>query len=102
MYGTSTNLSLTVTDNTYCTEHQISVQNLAAGATYEFYIASVDQAGNRTQADNGGQFYRFVALPTPSVLLVNAFVPDDPLAGTKAVPLNSYTDPLDQSGFTYA
>jgi hypothetical protein len=100
-FGTNLAQLAWTTNSFFSTEHEIDLQGLAPGATYQFSIVSTDAAGNSTLADNGGQFYHFVPVAIPSVLLVNAFVPDDPIAATTPVPLTSYTDALDASGFTY-
>lgn len=100
-YGTNANFMLSITNQALALEHEIALQKLAGGGRYQYYILLTDEAGNTTRADNGGQFYTFVAQAAPTVLLVNAYVPDDPIAGTKEIPLSSYTGPLDQSGFPY-
>lgn len=100
-YGTNGVLALSATNRVVEAEQQVELSDLAAGVAYEFSVMSIDTAGNRTTDDAGGSFYRFVAQPAAAVLLVNAYVPDDPAYQTTVIPLTAYTDALDQTGVTY-
>jgi hypothetical protein len=98
--GTNADLSLNVTSLALTTQHQISVQQLVIGATYFFLIVSVDEAGNSSTNDNGGNLFRIVVKPAATVLLVNAYVHG---SGDESVPIpvTSYTSALDQVGVSY-
>ena len=47
------------------------------------------------------RFYDFVAKPAATILLVDAYVPDDPTLGTPPIPLTTYTDAIDQTQISY-
>ncbi|HVV01188.1 MAG TPA: S8 family serine peptidase [Verrucomicrobiae bacterium] len=78
-------------------EHLVALDDLQAGHTYYFYIASTDEAGNAGTNNNGGSLFSFVVPATPPILLIDEY--DDSLFGEP--PLSGYTDPLDQLGVKY-
>ena len=101
VYGTNLDGgTLSVTNRTLETEHQVELQDLIANLTYRFYVVAVDEAGNSSPDNNNGSFYSFVAKPAATVLLVDAFGPDL-LFDTEPVPLSTYTDALDQTHVSY-
>ena len=72
------------------------------GNTYQYFVVSVDEAGNVSTNNNNGAFYTFVAQPAATILLVDAYTYTE---GTErddiAIPVTSYTDALNQTGITY-
>ncbi|HXF09492.1 MAG TPA: S8 family serine peptidase, partial [Desulfuromonadaceae bacterium] len=101
-YGTNNlNLSLSATNRVLSTDHEVALDNLTAGTTYHFFVVSADEAGNSSTNTNGGSFYDFVAKPAATILLVDAYVPDDPTLGTPPIPLTTYTDAIDQTQISY-
>jgi hypothetical protein len=100
-YGTNTTLSLAATNNILESTHAMALGDLVEGATYRFLVVSADEAGNVTTNDNNGNLFSFVAEPARNVLLVNAYIPDDPILGTLEIPVTAYTGPLDQTGISY-
>ncbi|MHC1768284.1 MAG: choice-of-anchor J domain-containing protein [Verrucomicrobiia bacterium] len=101
VYGTGADLTLAVTNHVVDFEHEVELNELAAGATYRFYVMAIDEGGNVSVDNNSGQFYSFVAKPAATVLLVNAYTPDDPLFQGTDVPVTTYTDALDETGVSY-
>ena len=101
VYGTGPEPNLSATNLFLEFEHEVELQDLAEGGVYRFYVISADEAGNSATDDNGGQFYSFVAQPAATILLVDAYTPDDPLFQGTEVPLTTYTDALDQTGISY-
>jgi subtilisin family serine protease len=100
-YGTNSSLTLSATNASLGQEHEVILENLVAGTNYFFAVASMDLAGNTATNDNSGSLYRFVPVPAATVLLVNAYVPDDPAFSSQEIPLTSYTDALNQTGVSY-
>ncbi|MEO8428956.1 MAG: choice-of-anchor J domain-containing protein, partial [Verrucomicrobiota bacterium] len=101
-YGTNNlNLSFAITNRALSTDHEVALDNLTAGVTYHFFVVSADEAGNSATNTNGGANYDFVAKPAAMVLLVDAYVPDDPTLGTPPIPLTNYTDAIDQTQISY-
>jgi hypothetical protein len=101
-YGTNSsiaNLSLSVTNLLRVTAHSISLEHLIPGATYHYYIVSVDEAGNATTNSKSGALFSFVASVPPPLLLVDEYG-IDVISGT-APPLSGYTDALNQIGIKY-
>ncbi len=81
--------------------HSVVLDNLRSGIPYWFYVVFLDVAGNSLTNDNNGELYSFTTLPVATVLLVNAYVEDDPGFQSEFIPLESYTDALDQTQVTY-
>jgi hypothetical protein len=101
LYGTNANLSFSAGDDVFRTEHEVSLYNLAPGTTNQFAVISADLAGNTSTNDNGGQLFTLVPAQTRTVLLVDAYRPDDPAFRTQNIPVSSYTDSLDKIGVSY-
>ena len=101
VYGTNLSQMMAVTNSAYSSDHAVEAQDLVADATYQFYVISIDRAGNATTNNNAGQLYRFVAHSPATVLLVNASVPVDPSFGVPEVPLAGFTDALGQAHVSY-
>jgi hypothetical protein len=100
-YGTNGAPVLSVTNNVLETDHQVELHDLVPGAKYQFYIVSADEAGNQATNNARGQFYSFVPQAAANILLVDAYIPDDPTFQTKAIPLSTYTDALNQTHISY-
>lgn len=97
--GTSTALGQSTSQSQLVLNHSVSLDNLVAGATYHFRVASTDEAGNSSTNDNGGALFSFVAPAAPPVLLVDGFYDD--LFYDPPPPLTSYTGPLNQLGVSF-
>ena len=91
-------LSLARTNFAVVIDHEVELTSLVAGRTYLYAAVSADAAGNTSTNDNGGLFYRFVAVPAATVLLVNAYLPDPESA---FIPVETYTGALDEVGVSY-
>ncbi len=100
-YGAGADLTLAATNPVVEIEHEVELNELTAEATYRFYVMAIDEAGNVSVDNQNGQFYSFVAKPAATVLLVNAYTPDDPLFQGTEVPVTTYTDALDETGVSY-
>lgn len=98
-YGTNQPLTLGVTNAALTTSHSIRLGGLVPGRTYYFYVVSMDGAGNATTNNNGGAWFKFVAVATPTVLLVDAY---DPVEGSPVIPDGTYTNALAAAGYSYA
>jgi subtilisin family serine protease len=99
-YGTSTApFSRGVTNTVLTTSHSVRLTGLAPGRTYEFYVISADGAGNAVTNNNGGAYFTFIAVASPTVLLVDAY---DPVDGSPVIPDGTYTNALAAAGFSYA
>lgn len=103
-YGAnSANLNLTASDNALVTAHVIKIGNLVPGQTYYFSVGSTDVAGNAAINNNGGAYFTFVGLTTPTVLLVDAY---DTIVesgnGATVIPDGSYTNVLNAAGVNFA
>jgi hypothetical protein len=97
-YGTN-NLSFSVTNTVFATNHDIRLPNLTPGAAYHFYILAIDQAGNVSTNNNNGTNFSFTARRS-TVLLVDAYVHGANDESTE-IPVTSYTDALDRTGVSY-
>ena len=100
-YGTNGNFSLASTNSVLEQSHEIDLDNLLAGTAYQFIVISMDEAGNVTTNNNNGSWFSFVAATAKTVLLVDAYIPVDPMFDTVEIPVTSYTDALDQTGVSY-
>ena len=97
-FGTN-KLSLVATNRVLEVTHEILLTDIQVNQIYQFVISAVDEAGNRATNSNGGTNFTFVAVPSPGVLLVDAY---SDLGGFLTVPpLSGYLDPLDTLGVTY-
>jgi len=99
-FGTNIQTFAYVTNRLFSTEHQVVLGQLVAGRTYFYDVIAIDVAGNSRTNDNGGAHFSFVAQPTPTVLLVDGYM-DDEISGEPNIPLNAYTDAIDQTGVSY-
>ncbi len=97
-FGTNANLINAVTNRAFEESHEVVLEELIPGRTYFFEVISSDYAGNTGTNDNGGALFSFVAEGAPTVLLVDAYVPDDT---SPFIPLSTYTDALDETGVSY-
>ncbi|MBA4150766.1 MAG: S8 family serine peptidase [Verrucomicrobia bacterium] len=96
-YGTSSALSLSVTNLKLTLFHEIALENLLVGETYYFIVSSGDEAGNRATNNNGGALFSFVAEPASVILLVDSY--KDPFFSIP--PLSGYTAALNEVGVSY-
>ena len=102
-FGTNSSFNLVTADGSLVTSHSIRLTHLAAGQTYHFYVSSADEAGNVTTNNNGGAYYSFVALPTPTVLMVDDYdSAGEEAAGSQVISDGVYTNALAASGFSFA
>ena len=97
-FGTNSTLGLTASQSRLVTEHEVELTNLVASRTYFFKVSSTDAAGNSATNDSGGKLYSFVAVPSATVLVVDAYI-DDPESAV--IPVETYTDTLAQIGVSY-
>ncbi|MCX6896508.1 MAG: S8 family serine peptidase, partial [Verrucomicrobia bacterium] len=98
-YSTNFTFSLATTNAELSATHTIRLYNLAPGQTYHFLVSSTDEAGNTATATNGGAYYSFVAVPTPTVLLVDAYEVGE---GSAQIDDGVYTNALAASGYSFA
>jgi hypothetical protein len=98
-YGTNLTFNLATTNLALVTSHSVRLTQLIPGKTYFFYVISADAAGNAITNDNTGQYFSFVGVATPTVLLVDAYEPVD---GSPVIPDSTYTDALTAAGFSFA
>jgi hypothetical protein len=102
-YGTNTlNLNRAITNSDLVTTHSIKIGGLVAGRTYYFSVSSSDPAGNTVIGNNSGAFYNFVAVATPTVLMVDDYdTAGEDQAGSTVIPDSVYTNALTAAGFSY-
>ncbi|MDB6112258.1 MAG: Fibronectin type domain protein, partial [Pedosphaera sp.] len=98
-YSTNFAFNLAATNSTLTTDHVVRLVNLIPGKTYHFLVSSSDAAGNNATNNNSGAFFSFVAVPTPTVLLVDAYEPDD---SSTTIDDSSYTNALAATGLSYS
>lgn len=64
-----------LTENVYRSklvyDHEVILSRLNQNSTYDFYVASTDQAGNTATDDNNGSRYQFFIPLLPDILLVD-------------------------------
>jgi hypothetical protein len=102
-YSTNLVFNLAATNSALVTSHSIKLGKLVAGKTYYFYVSSADPAGNTGTNNNSGTFYSFVAVATPTVLLVDDYdTAGEEADGSTVIPDSTYTNALASSGFSYA
>ncbi len=99
-FNTNSTLSRSVTNSARVTFHEVELSSLVAGRTYRFAVSSTDAAGNTSTNNNGGANFTFVAVPASTVLLVDAYIPDDS-GESLAIPLSTYTNAMAQTGVSY-
>ncbi len=98
-FSTNTVFNLAATNASLTTSHSVKLARLVPGKTYYFYVSSSDAAGNTLTNNNNGAWFSFVAVATPTVLLVDAY---DPVAGSPEIPDGTYTNALASAGFSFA
>ncbi|MEO6034050.1 MAG: S8 family serine peptidase, partial [Verrucomicrobiota bacterium] len=96
-FGTNSGLSSGATNLVLSVTHEVTLGNLAEGATYQFLVISADEAGNTRTNNNDGALFNFVAVKAGIILLVDAYT--DPFFAVP--PLSGYTDALNQIGLSY-
>jgi hypothetical protein len=99
LYGTNQPLTLATTNAPLTLSHTLRLYNLVPGKTYYFAVSSTDEAGNTASNNNSGAYFSFVAVQTPTVLLVDAYEQAD---GSQLIPDGAYTNALAASGFSFA
>lgn len=97
-YGTNASLTSSATNLLPTLDHEVTLEGLVPGQTYFFVVISADEAGNVTTNNNGGALFSFVAVSAATVLLVDAYEPDQ---DSPFIPRTVYTDPLDEIGIGY-
>jgi serine protease AprX len=98
-YGTNLSFNLAMTNSALVTDHVMRLTHLIPGQTYSFYVASDDAAGNSTSNNNGGLYFSFLGVASPTVLLVDAYEPVD---GSPVIPDSNYTSTLAAAGYSFA
>jgi len=102
-FSTNLNFNSAVTNSDLSTAHAIKLLGLVPGLTYYFYVVSSDAAGNTTTNNNGGAYYSFVAVATPTVLLVDDYdSAGEDQDGSTVIPDGVYTNALSAAGFRFA
>ena len=103
-YGTNNlNLNLAATNFALVTVHSMKIGGLIPGRTYYFYVSSADPAGNTIIGNNSGLFYSFVAVTTPTVLLVDDYdTAREEAAGSTVISDGVYTNAITAAGFNYS
>jgi subtilisin family serine protease len=102
LYGTDrTNLNLQASNSLLTETHYVALDNLVPDTTYWCCLVSTDVAGNSTTNNNDGQYFELAMLPAATVLLVNAYVEDPPGFDSIFIPIETYTDALDQTQVSY-
>lgn len=103
-YGTnSLNLNLGATNSALVTSHSMKLSRLVPGKTYYFSVTSSDAAGNTVTDNNSGVFYSFVAVATPTVLLVDDYdAAGEANAGSPVIDDGTYTNAIAAAGYSYA
>lgn len=97
-FGTNSTLNRAVTNSLLSVSHSVELEGLVPGLSYSFVVISADAAGNIRTNDNGGAMFSFVAVPSATVLLVNAYIPN---FEDVIIPLSSYTDALAGTGVSF-
>jgi len=101
-YGTNLTFNLATTNSTLVTSHSIKLGRLVPGKTYYFYVVSADAAGNSGTNNNSGAWYSFVAVATPTVLLVDDYdTAGEEADGSTVIPDSTYTNALTAAGYSY-
>jgi len=97
-YGTNSAMSQSVTNSFLTLTHSVELGGLTVLSTNYFVVISTDAAGNIRTNNNNGALFSFVALPSATVLLVDAYVPN---FEDIDIPLSTYTNALNETGVSY-
>jgi hypothetical protein len=101
-YSTNLTFNLATTNSALVTSHTVRLTKLVPGKTYYFYVVSDDEAGNAGTDNNSGAYFSFVAVPTPTVLLVDDYdTVGEEDAGAPVIDDGVYTNTLAAAGFSY-
>lgn len=92
--------SLSVTNAAAVTNHSVELSGLVPKRSYVFLVVARDEAGNSSTNNNNGALYSFTSPANKTILLVDAYEPDE-LLDTDFIPLSSYTSVLDSLGVSY-
>ncbi len=103
-YGTNLlNLTSVIANSALVTNHSIKIGGLVAGRTYYFYVSSSDPAGNIATANNSGSYFSFVAVTTPTVLMVDDYdTAAEDADGSTVINDGVYTNAIASAGFNYS
>ena len=103
-YGTnSADLNLAVTNSALVTSHVVKIGGLIPGKTYYFEVSSSDAAGNSVTDNNSGAFFNFVAVATPTVLMVDDYdTAAEENSDSTVIPDGVYTNAIAAAGFNYS
>jgi hypothetical protein len=101
-YSTNLSFNLAVTNSALATSHAVNLIHLIPGQTYYFFVSSSDAAGNTATNGSGGTYFSFVAVPTPTVLLVDDYdSAGEADAGSTVISDGTYTNALAAAGFSF-
>ncbi len=102
-YGTNKlNLNLAATNSVRVTSHSIKIGGLIPGKTYYFSVSSSDPAGNTVADNNSGSYYSFIAIASPTVLMVDDYdTAGEENVGATVISDGVYTNALTAAGFSY-
>lgn len=87
-------------DNARTLNHEVTLSGLRSDTTYNYFLVSMDEAGNVRTNNNQGSFFQFRTPKRKTVLLVDAYIPDD-LLGSPVIDLSVMTSALDATGVSY-
>lgn len=101
-FGTGFTFNRIASSSSLNVSQLVKLTHLVPGQMYEYYVVSTDAAGNSTTNNNNGSFFSFVAVPAPTILLVDDYDTAGELAddGTP-IPVTTYTDSIGATGFSY-
>ena len=99
IYGTDGKFDNSSTVTRLVSGQRVVLKGLTIGANYKYFIVATDEAGNTRTNDNRGAYFTFTVSTPPDVLVVDAAIFGE--FDAVAIPLSSYTDPLDRLGVRY-
>jgi hypothetical protein len=101
LFGTNQLFDVEVEATVLSTTHEVILKGLLPGVNHQFMLVNEDEAGNLATYDNGGLGFTFTLEPVKTLLVVDAYTPDQLGAGTIDLPLTETTDTLDAIGIGY-
>jgi serine protease AprX len=101
-YSTNLTFNLAATNTTLTTSHVVKLLHLVPGKTYNFFVSSTDAAGNTATNNNGGSYFSFIAVATPTALFVDDYdSAGEAQAGSTVISDGTYTNALAAAGFNF-
>ena len=97
IYGNTPALGSVQTNSLLLTNHTAIADGQISGQTNYFVLVCSDEAGNRATNNNAGQLFTYVVPFAPPILVVDGYFGDLFVQP----PVENYTDPLDDLGFSY-